>query len=93
MYRQIRFPRIHNELEEKRMITPAEVMTTPAEVMTIPKEVWDFISEVCLLSTNAGGWFDKHGFDALSPICDKSNKLLIKYNTELDPAKIAGSPR
>jgi hypothetical protein len=48
----------------------------------LPQDVIDFIEQTTLLATNHGGWFDPHGFKAISPLCDKGNALLRKYCRE-----------
>ena len=48
----------------------------------LPQDVIDFIEQTTLLATNHGGWFDPHGFKAISPLCDKGNALLCKYCPE-----------
>jgi hypothetical protein len=53
----------------------------------LPQDVIDFIEQTTLLATNHGGWFDPHGFKAISPLCDKGNALLHKYCPENGGAK------
>ncbi len=50
----------------------------------LPKDVYDFIAKTGLLATNHGGWFDKHGFATLSPMCDWANKILEEYDRKDD---------
>ena len=51
---------------------------------TLPADVHDFISKTCLLATNHGGWFDKHGFNAINPMCDWANRILGAYESEAE---------
>ena len=57
------------------------------ERTTLPADVHEFVSRTGLLATNHGGWFDKHGFDAINPLCDAANAILGKYDssTEQEP--------
>lgn len=49
----------------------------------LPQDVVDFISKATLLATNHGGWFDRDGFNAINPLCDKGNALLVKYSVPI----------
>jgi len=53
------------------------------DVERLPKDVYDFVSQACVLSTNHGGWFDDHGFRAISPLNAPANAILKRYAAAL----------
>lgn len=54
-------------------------LSAMADPLALPADVYDFVSKAGLLATNHGGWFDKHGFKAISPMCDWATRILEKY--------------
>ncbi|MGL5733633.1 MAG: hypothetical protein ACRCYS_02110 [Beijerinckiaceae bacterium] len=68
---------------EKRRLKEELIVRFEASLSgNLPVEVYEFVSRTCLLATNHGGWFDKHGFEAISPLCDAANAILEKYDPE-----------
>ena len=72
--------------------SPTAALPSENDVMrvaTLPADVHEFVSRTGLLATNHGGWFDKHGFAAINPLCDAANAILEKYDAAMAPEQIA----
>ncbi|RXR28994.1 hypothetical protein [Sphingobium fluviale] len=59
-----------------------------AAATALPEDVYNFISHVCLLASNHGGWFDKEGFAVMSPICDEANRILQMHASATQSAEL-----